>query len=147
MQRISQLEFSYQKICLDFLLKTFVFVIFFFFYWLKFDNATGIFFPNFHHIDQKLSCWTIPRVKMCFISVRWFVFGECFLFFVWIFTPIPAILWFLRLVKKIMFFINKMHIEYVILKCYVIHCIILQCQNDVKIHKRLNILDIVGNLC
>lgn len=31
-----------------------------------------------------------------------------------------------------MFFINKMHIEYVILKCYVIHCIILQCQNDVK---------------
>lgn len=41
-----------------------------------------------------------------------------------------------------MFFINKMHIEYVILKCYVIHCIILQCQNDVKIHKRLNILDI-----
>lgn len=42
-----------------------------------------------------------------------------------------------------MFFINKMHIEYVILKCYVIHCIILQCQNDVKIHKRLNILDIV----
>lgn len=52
MQRISQLEFSYQKICLDFLLKTFVFVIFFSFI----DNATGIFFPNFHHMDQKLSC-------------------------------------------------------------------------------------------
>lgn len=80
MQRISQLEFSYQKICLDFLLKTFVFVIFFFFYWLKFDNAAGIFIPNFHHMDQKLSCWTIPRVKMCFIIVRWFVFGECFYF-------------------------------------------------------------------
>lgn len=47
MQRISQLEFSYQKICLDFLLKTFVFAIFFFFYWLKFDNATGIFFSKF----------------------------------------------------------------------------------------------------
>lgn len=31
-----------------------------------------------------------------------------------------------------MFFINKMHIESVILKCYVIHCFILQCQNDVK---------------
>lgn len=76
MQRISQLEFSYQKICLDFLLKTFVFVIFFSFI----DNATGILFPNFHHMDQKLSCWTIPRVKMCFITVRWFVFGECFYF-------------------------------------------------------------------
>lgn len=77
--------------------------------------------------------WVVEQFQELLIYYSEMIcFWWMFLFFVWIFTPIPAILWFLRLVKKIMFFINKMHIEYVILKCYVIHCIILQCQNDVK---------------
>lgn len=53
MQRISQLEFSYQKICLDFLLKTFVFVIFFSFIDLSLTTQL-VFFSKFSSYGSEI---------------------------------------------------------------------------------------------